>query len=214
MSPVKSLLRPGRALRGHISPGSNNTTDLHLPPSPPCWQSEVIFLHSHLISFHPNRENYTQALLRLVFPCLPDKFGIFCSNEGPWAATSWVSAFAFRGLGSTKSTSSSLGSVSSLLHWDHTGSTGAAWVDIGLTHHREPKTLPPPARKAEMPLEKSLSLSHSPVMIHPRQPQRSRRSWQAVGSGESGLLPPLQPPLASQGHTGPIPGLVTPFVLG
>ena len=190
MSPVKSLLQPGRALRGHMSPGSSNTTDLRLPPSPPCWQSQGVSPHSHLISFHPNRKNYTQALLRSVFPCLTDKFWGFCSNEGPRAAPSWVSALAFRGLESTKSASSmSLGSPSSLRRWDRRGSPWAAWVDVGLTHHREPKTLPPPASKAEMPPEKSSSLPHSPVVIHPRQPQRGRRSSQAAGGGTSGRLP-------------------------
>lgn len=178
-----------------MSPGSDNTMDLHLPPSPSCWQSEGVSPHRHVITFHPNKENHPQALLRSVLSCLQDKFWVFWSNEGRWAVTSLVSAFAFRGPESTRSAGTSLGSSSSLLCWDHTGSTRpmeqtmaffpwAAWVDVGLTHHGEPKTLPPPTSKAEMPPERACPHPPAQVMIHPRQPQRSRRPSQAGGGGE------------------------------
>lgn len=69
-----------------MSPGSDNTMDLHLSPSPPCWQPEGTSPHRHLITFHPNKENHIQALLRSMLFCLQDKFWVFWSSEGCWAS--------------------------------------------------------------------------------------------------------------------------------
>lgn len=53
----------------------------------------------------------------------------------------------------------------------------AAWVDVGLTHHGEPKTLPPPASNAEMAPEKSLSLSPSPSHEPPKATSEEQETF-------------------------------------